>query len=378
MKITSFNKVFCFFSILFFLCISFSDANAFSTPARQAILLDADTRAVIFEKNSENKMYPASMTKIMTAYLAFERLKEKSFTTDSLFSISRKAWAKKGSKMFLLEGTQVKFGDLIKGLVIQSGNDAAIAIAEGIAGDEGSFAVMMTEKAKELGMKNTVFKNATGWPDEEHYTTAKDLSILAIRMIKDFPEYYKYFSETEFTYAKIRQPNRNRLLGNIVGADGLKTGHTEISGYGMVASAKRNNRRLVLIVNGLNSELQRAKESGRLINWGFDNFKNKTLFKKDAIIHNASVWGGNASTVPLVLKKDLNIPLPKKIDYKKINIEIYVLAPIPAPIQKGKAIGKMIISVPEMKKTGVPIYAGESISKAGFFGRIWHNFLHIF
>ncbi|MHA1539088.1 MAG: D-alanyl-D-alanine carboxypeptidase family protein [Alphaproteobacteria bacterium] len=377
MKTVLLKPFYLLFSLLI-LCSFSTDAHALVTPAKQAILIDADTGAVIFEKNADAKMYPASMTKVMTAYLAFERLKEKSFTLDSNFSVSRKAWAKKGSKMFLLEGTQVTFGDLIRGLVIQSGNDAAIALAEGIAGDEDSFGEMMTDKAKALGMKNTVFKNATGWPDKEHYTTAKDMALLAIHIIRDFPEYYPYFSEEEFTYAKIRQPNRNRLLGNVVGADGLKTGHTEISGYGMVGSAKRDGRRLVIVVHGLTSESQRAAEAGRLLNWGFQNFKNKTLFKKDTVIHQANVWGGSSSTVPLVLKKDLNIPIKRDTDEKKITAEIYILDPIPAPIAKGKAIGKMIISVPDMKKIGVSVYAGEAVERAGFFGRVWHNLIHIF
>ncbi|MCZ6603756.1 MAG: D-alanyl-D-alanine carboxypeptidase, partial [Alphaproteobacteria bacterium] len=270
---------------------------AFETTAAQAILLDFDTGAVLIEKNASTPMFPASMTKIMTAYLTFERLREGSLAMTDTFRVSEKAWAKGGSKMFVDVGGDVSVADLLRGVIVQSGNDASIVLAEGIAGSEDAFGTLMTDKAFALGMTDSMFVNATGWPDDNHVTTARDLAILATAMIRDFPDYYALFGETEFSYNGIDQSNRNPLLFLDVGADGLKTGHTEASGYGLAASATRGDRRLVLVVNGLASERERSSESARLMGWGFANFNNYDLFAAGETVEEVAVWMGEADTV---------------------------------------------------------------------------------
>ncbi len=239
----------------------------------------------------------------MTVYMVFERLKAGRLSLDDKFVVSRKAWRKGGSKMFVMVKSRVAVKDLLRGIIIQSGNDACIVIAEGISGSEEAFAEEMTRKAKEIGLKNSSFKNATGWPADGHYMSARDIATLSKKLIVDFPEYYKLFGETEFTHGGIKQGNRNPLLYKGFGADGLKTGHTEASGYGLAASTIRKGRRLLLVINGLNSKRARGSESARLLDWAYRETSSYALFKKGNVIETADVWLGKSANLPLVIAK---------------------------------------------------------------------------
>ena len=287
-------------------------ARALDTEARQAIVVDWDTGTVLFEKNADEPMHPSSMSKLMTVYMLFDALKNGSVKLDDEFPVSEKAWRMGGSKMFVDLGAKVKVEDLIQGIVVQSGNDACIVVAEGLGGTEEAFAEKMNQKAKEIGLEHSTFKNATGWPDPEHLMTARDLSILARRTIADFPQYYHYYGEIDFTYHGIKQGNRNPLLYKDLGADGLKTGHTDEGGFGLTGSAKRGDRRLIMVLNGLPTMKSRFEESERVMEWGFREFDNYTVFKKDAAVSEAEVWLGDQAMVPLVTESDLKVTLPKK------------------------------------------------------------------
>src|SRR6218665_153533 len=280
------------------------------TKAKQAIIVDVNTGVILYEKDAHSRMPTSSMSKVMTTYMLFEELKKGAIKLDDTILVSEKAWNMGGSKMFIGVGDRVKVEDLIRGIVIQSGNDATVAVAEGLAGTEESFAEAMTARAKEIGMKETNLKNASGWPDPDHYSTAHDLAILAYRTIQDFPEYYHYFAEREFTYNKIRQPNRDPLLGAVAGADGLKTGHTEAAGYGLMGSAIRDGHRVVMVINGLESMAERKEEGVRLLEWGFRNFDRKKLVKQGEAVDRAAVWLGKSPDVELVAAKDLDIVMP--------------------------------------------------------------------
>ena len=275
------------YSILFILIIfvsNISPLSALETPSKQAILIDMTTDTVLFSKNADELMTPSSMSKIMTIYKLFGRLKDGGLSLTDTFSVSEKAWRKKGSKMFVSLKSRVKIEDLIRGIIVQSGNDATIVVAEGLSGTERTFAEELNSSAKKLGMTNSNFTNASGWPDPGHETTARDLAILAAATIRDFPEYYHYYAETTFTYNGIKQGNRNPAIYQNIGADGLKTGHTEAGGYGLTASAIRKDRRLILVINGLASKKIRAIETERLFDWGFREFSNYSLFKKEKLL----------------------------------------------------------------------------------------------
>jgi D-alanyl-D-alanine carboxypeptidase (penicillin-binding protein 5/6) len=356
-------------------------AAAIETPARQAILLDMGTGAVLFEKNADEPMPPASMSKLMTVYLLLERLRDGRLKMDDTLPVSEKAWreggsASGGSTMFLEPGTSVKVEDLIQGIIVQSGNDASIVVAEGLANDEAAFAKEMTKRGRELGLRNTVFRNATGWPDPEHLTTARDLALLAQRTIEDFPQYYHYYSEKEFTYNGIRQANRNPLLYKDLGADGLKTGHTEASGYGLTASARKRDRRLILVINGLNDVRDRTRESERLISWGFRDFDNYALFKAGEQVSTAEVWLGKAENVALVVDRDLTVTLPNAAR-SEMKVSVAYDGPIPAPITEGDRLAVLKISAPGVETVEVPLVAGNSVEKLGFFGRLFAAVKHL-
>jgi len=270
---------------LLFAGVASAAPPSFQTTAKQAILMDFDTGAVLYAKNADTPMFPASMTKIMTSIMVFDELRAGRLQLDSTFRVSENAWRKGGSKMFVRVKDDIKVEDLLRGIIVQSGNDASIVVAEGLAGSDETFGDQMTERAREIGLQDTVFRNATGWPDPDHVTSARDLAKLAAYLIREYPDFYSYYSEKEFTYGKsldgkpITQGNRNPLLYKSVGADGLKTGHTEASGFGLTASAIRGDRRLVMVINGLNSVRARSSESERLINWGFQVFDNYPLFQ---------------------------------------------------------------------------------------------------
>jgi D-alanyl-D-alanine carboxypeptidase (penicillin-binding protein 5/6) len=342
---------------------------ALETPAKQVILVDYDTGNILFEKNADERMFPSSMSKIMTIYNVFQALKDGSLQLKDNFRVSRKAWKKGGSKMFLRAGSRVNVEDLIRGVIVQSGNDASIVLAEGLSGSEGAFSDSLNENAKKLGMDSSNFLNASGWPDPEHYTTARDLSKVTIATIQNFPKYYHFYSQKTFTYAGIKQNNRNPTLYKDIGADGLKTGHTAAAGYGLAASAIRNGRRLVLILNGLKTSRQRSLESERILDWGYRVFSNYKLFKPRQIVTHAKVWMGDKSRVGLVLDKGLVMSLRKNI-VDKINIKAVFNEPVPAPISKGDQIGKLLVSVPGKNQLEIPMYASQGVAKLGWFYRI--------
>ena len=357
-------------SLIFF----WPPAQAIETIAREAILIDSATGEVLLEKNADAPMMPASMSKLMTAHMIFERLRDGRLSLDDTFTVSENAWRKGGAKsgsstMFLEPGTRVTAEDLIRGIIVQSGNDASIVIAEGLAGSEEAFALEMTRRAQGLGLQNSVFKNATGWPDPGHEMTARDLAILAIRTIEDFPEFYHYYAEKEFTYNGIRQINRNPLIYKDIGADGLKTGHTQESGYGLVASAKRGDRRLIMVVNGLLSRKTRGREPERLLEWGFREFNNYSLFKAGDRVMEADIWLGRNSVVPLVIEEDLVITLARKARLgMKVTVEFE--GPIPAPVAKGDRLAKLVITAPERTPIEVPLLAGADVERLSLFGRL--------
>ena len=342
---------------------------ALETPAKQVILVDYDTGNILFEKNADERMFPSSMSKIMTIYNVFQALKDGSLQLKDNFRVSRKAWKKGGSKMFLRAGSRVNVEDLIRGVIVQSGNDASIVLAEGLSGSEGAFSDSLNENAKKLGMDSSNFLNASGWPDPEHYTTARDLSKVTIATIQNFPKYYHFYSQKTFTYAGIKQNNRNPTLYKDIGADGLKTGHTAAAGYGLAASTIRNGRRLVLILNGLKTSRQRSLESERILDWGYRVFSNYKLFKPRQIVTHAKVWMGDKSRVGLVLDKGLVMSLRKNI-IDKINIKAVFNEPVPAPIFKGDQIGKLLVSVPGKNQLEIPMYASQRVTKLGWFYRI--------
>ena len=342
---------------------------ALETPAKQVILVDYDTGNILFEKNADERMFPSSMSKIMTIYNVFQALKDGSLQLKDNFRVSRKAWKKGGSKMFLRAGSRVNVEDLIRGVIVQSGNDASIVLAEGLSGSEGAFSDSLNENAKKLGMDSSNFLNASGWPDPEHYTTARDLSKVTIATIQNFPKYYHFYSQKTFTYAGIKQNNRNPALYKDIGADGLKTGHTAAAGYGLAASAIRNGRRLVLILNGLKPSRQRSLESERILDWGYRVFSNYKIFKPRQIVTHAKVWMGDKSRVGLVLDKGLVMSLRKNI-IDKINIKAVFNEPVPAPISKGDQLGKLLVSVPGKNQLEIPMYASQGVTKLGWFYRI--------
>jgi serine-type D-Ala-D-Ala carboxypeptidase (penicillin-binding protein 5/6) len=348
-------------------------AAAIETLAREAILVDMTTGAVLLEKNADQPMPPASMSKIMTSYMVFERLKAGKLSMEDTLPVSENAWRKggcvsDGSTMCLKLDERVKIQDLIQGIIVQSGNDACIVIAEGLAGSEEAFADQMNKKAKEIELQHSVFRNSTGLPDPEHVMTARDLTILAERTIEDHPEYYHFYSEKNFTYNGIKQGNRNPLLYKNIGADGLKTGHTQAAGYGLTASAKQGDRRLVLVVTGLPSMQARAEESERLIDYGFREFENVALFKTGEQVDVAEVWLGEEETVPLQAAGDLVFTLPRR-GRDGLQVKVVYDGPIPAPITKGDRIATLQVTAPGMPAEEAPLVAGADVPEKGFFGR---------
>jgi D-alanyl-D-alanine carboxypeptidase (penicillin-binding protein 5/6) len=355
-------------------------AGTFQTPAREAILVDYDTGAVLYAKNPDTLNPPASMSKMMTAYVVFQRLKDGSLKLTDTLPVSEYAWrtggsASGGSTMFLKLGDRVPVEDLIRGIIVQSGNDASIVIAEGLGGSEPAFAEEMTRVAHAIGMKNSTFRNATGLPDPEELVTARDLATLAKRTIQDFPEYYPYYAEREFQHGSIRQGNRNPLLYRNIGADGLKTGHTKAAGYGLTASAKQGDRRLIMVVTGLDSMQQRAEESERLMSYGFREFDNYPLFKAGDAVATAPVWLGTAATVPIVAAKDLVVTLPRKAR-PEMKVTVTYDQPIPAPIEKGAEVATLVVSAPGFESAQFPLVAGEAVPQKGFIGRIFASVGH--
>ncbi len=348
------------------------------TPAKQAYLVDLATGTVLLAKDADQPMLPSSMAKMMTIYMLWEEMKAGRVRLDTEFRVSERAWRLQGSKMFVALDSQVAVKDLIPGVIVHSGNDATVVIAEGIAGSEDAFAERMTKRAKEIGMTDSVFLNASGWPAEGQHTTAHDLAILAKRTIEDFPEYYKrYYSETGFKYQDYdTQYNRNPLLGRVSGADGLKTGHTEDAGYGLTGSVQRGERRIVLVVNGLTSMRQRQQETERLVEWAFREFNNLTAFKAGETVGSAQVWMGEAASVPLTVAKNVVLTLPRTAK-TSMKARVVYDGPVPAPIAKGQRIGKVIVEPAENAGViEVPLIAAADVPKLGFVGRIMATVKH--
>jgi D-alanyl-D-alanine carboxypeptidase (penicillin-binding protein 5/6) len=344
------------------------DAN---TIARQAIIIDYDTGTVLLEKNADQRMTPSSMTKELTMYLVFEALKNGKLTLDQTLPVSERAWRMQkatagASVMFEKLGSQVKVEDLVRGVIVQSGNDAAITLAEGIGGTEDNFALMMNKKAEELGMKSSHFMNASGWPDPNHYSTARDLATLAWHQIHDFPEYYHYYSEKEFTYNNIKQGNRNPLLYRGIGADGLKTGHTDDGGYGLIGSGKLGDRRVIVVINGLDSMQSRADEGARLLEWGLKTFENVHIFKPGDTVDRAVVALGTHEEVPLTVEKDLQVTLPLA-GKNDLKVTVTYDSPLKAPVTKGQKVGTVHIEAPNLKPLDEPLVAAANVNKLGFF-----------
>jgi D-alanyl-D-alanine carboxypeptidase (penicillin-binding protein 5/6) len=347
-------------------------AEEFSTAAKQAILIDVQTGTTLYHKEADAKMFPSSMTKIMTAYLLFEKLKEGSLKLDSEFYISEKAWRMGGSKMFVTLGERIKVEDLIRGILVQSGNDATIVVAEGLASSEGSFAEAITEKANKIGMTNSHFVNASGWPDPEHYSTARDLATMAAYIIKNFPKEYAYFSEKEFTYNNIKQGNRNPLLYRNIGADGMKTGHTEAAGYGLIGSATSNDRRVIIAINGIASEQERADEATKLLEWGLHRFTQKTIAEAGKPVAEAPVKFGKSRNVSAVLKNDVILSVPK-ISKTEVTTRTELVEGLIAPIKKDLEIGTFHVSIPGQETFSYPVYAASDIAEKNIFEKIVEN-----
>ena len=342
---------------------------AFEISAREAILVDETTGTILYRKNADAPTEPSSMTKLMTVYLLFEKLASGTLALDDTLPVSEKAWRKGGSKMFVEVGDSVTVEDLLRGIVVQSGNDASIVVAEGLSGSEGEFGELMTQRARELGMNNTTFRNSSGWPEEGHVTTVADLALLASRTIRDFPQYYHYYAETEFTYNGIHQSNRNPLLYSGVRADGLKTGYTRAAGYGLTASAVRGDRRLILAVNGFESATARARESQAIIEWGFREYDTYHLLGSGEEVGTARVWLGDSDTVPLVLADDLVVTLPRSAR-DSLGVRIVYEGPVPAPIGEGQEIARLVIEAPGVNTVEQPLLAGSDVGKPSLLLRM--------
>ncbi len=349
--------------------------QTFETSAKQVILIDHDTGTVLFEKSADTTMFPASMSKIMTALLVFDRLRDGGLTLESTLPVSEKAWRMGGSKMFVRVGEEVSVADLLRGIIVQSGNDASIVAAEAIGGTEERFAEMMTKRGREIGLTGTVYRNATGWPDPGHVTTARDLAKLASYVVRELPEYYKFYSEREFTYGKsldgkpITQSNRNPLLYQGAGADGLKTGHTEAAGFGLTASGIRDGRRLVMVIHGMDSIRTRSQEARRLFDWGFREFSNYALFKGGETVETATVWLGDKAAVALVLEDDLIVTLPRG-GRTGMKVVVKYQGPISTPIAPGQQVATLEVSGPGFEPISRPLRAAEGVGQLAFFGRI--------
>ena len=334
------------------------------------ILLEASTNTVIAEFNSDNQISPASMTKVMSGYVIADQIATGAISLDDKVLISEKAWKTGGSKMFIEAGKRISVRDLLSGIVIQSGNDATVAMAEYVAGSEEGFVDFMNAYAFELGLSNTLFQNAVGWTDPNHFSSAKDLAHLTKALINNFPDHYITYKEKEFTFSGIRQLNRNKLLWRDDTVDGVKTGHTESAGYCLISSAKRNDMRLIAVVAGSPSENERLASSQRLLEYGFRFFATQKLIAKDSEITVAKVWGGKRNTVALGTNEDILLTLPRA-DFKNIKANYQFKNNIQAPISVGDVIGDIEFISNERVVLSAPLIAIESVEAKGFFGRIW-------
>ncbi len=366
-------------SSVFFLSAAFAQSvPAPSIAAKSWTLLDATSGQVIASQDPDARIEPASLTKIMTAYVVFNALKEKKIDLNQMVNVSVRAWKvdASSSKMFIDPATPVKINDLLYGLMVQSGNDAAVALAEAVAGDEGTFVTLMNREAERMGLKNTHFANPHGLPSPENYSTARDLSVLASHVIIDYPEFYKIDSVKSFTYNKITQPNRNRLLWLDPTVDGMKTGHTEAAGYCMIASARRpggaGERRLIAVVLGTTSDQARTQESQKLLNWGFQNFDTVKLYSKGQAIATPEIWKGSKGTVKIGFAHDVMVTVPKGVAAKMKPV-LERKDPLVAPLAENGRVGTLKMVVDGKPLLELPVVALEAIPQATIFGRAWDS-----
>lgn len=361
-------------ALVLFVCATVfaAGAQAFETRATAAWVYDVTTGTVLMDKNADTPLPPASMSKLMTVNMLFEALRDGRVTMETTFAVSSRAKAMGGSTMFLQESDRPTVSDLINGMIVNSGNDACVVVAEGLAGTEEAFAQQMTQRARALGMQHSFFANSSGWPDPDHRMSMRDLGILATRLVQEFPEYYPIFSETSFNY-KDRAPananNRNPLLALGVGADGLKTGHTSEAGYGLVGSAKQGDRRVVFVITGLTSEKERAEEAERLMSWAFRQFVEKTLVKAGARIATADVFMGAQDTVGLVAAADVKLLVPALVQ-ETTSAEVVYTGPFKAPLAAGTEVAELIIHVPELPDVRVPLVLESDVARGGFTKRL--------
>jgi D-alanyl-D-alanine carboxypeptidase (penicillin-binding protein 5/6) len=337
----------------------------FQTSAPFAVLMEADSGAILFEKSADQLMYPSSMAKLMTAELVYHAIREKRLKLDDEITISEYAWRhggapSGGSTMYAKLNSRVPVEDLIRGIVVQSGNDACIAVAEALAGNEPNFAAAMTRRARELGLSKSTFANSTGLPDPDMKVTARELAMLARHIIRTYPEFYATYGERDFTWNKIRQQNRNPLLAMGIGADGLKTGHTKEAGYGLVGSAVQNGLRLIVVVNGLKTSKDRANEARKLLEWGFRGFEARMLFAEGETIGEAKLYGGEEGRVPLVSERPIRLLVPRG-STEKLTARVVYKGPVRAPVEKGQAIGKLKVWRGDNLTLEVPLQAGASV-----------------
>ncbi len=354
---------------------------AIDTKAKNMILVDFETGEYMYQKDITQPIPPASMSKLMTVYMIFDKLRDGSLSLEDTFKVSENAWRKGGaasggSTMFLAIGDEVTVDQLLKGIIIQSGNDACIVAAENIAGDEDSFVEKMNEKAKELGMNNSNFANVTGLPHPDHRMSVEDLAILARKIIEDFPQFYHIFSQKEFVYNNIKQGNRNPLLYSMPYADGLKTGHTDEAGFCLTASAKKGNRRIIGVMTGLKSNKERSDEADKMMSWAFREYDNYKLKNKGDKIADVPVWYGVDKTVPMVLSQDV-VKTMKKSYRNDVKMTAVYDKPIKAPVNMGQQIGMLKIEVPEAEPYTVPLVAGQTINKVGLWGKMRANIKYL-
>lgn len=358
-----------------------ANAAAFETTARNAILVDYDTGAYIYTKNHDVKMAPASMSKLMTIYIIFDKLRNGSLSLEDKFTVSENAWRKGGaasggSTMFLKIGEKVSVEDLLQGIIVQSGNDACIVAAENIASTEEDFAVLMNETAEELGLKNSSFVNATGLPHPDQRMSVEDLALLARHIISEFPEFYHIFSEKEFTHNNIKQGNRNPLLYSMAGADGLKTGHTSEAGFCLTASVAKNGRRLIEVMAGMDSNKERSEEAERLMNYGFREFDNYKILSAGQVVAEVPVWYGVVTSVSLQVPEDV-VETIRRSDRDQYQMKIVYDEPVTAPIKKGDVIGYAELHDPEGTIKKIELVAGDDVAKIGLWGKFAANLKYL-
>jgi D-alanyl-D-alanine carboxypeptidase (penicillin-binding protein 5/6) len=363
-----------FFFLLMFLLPAFASAQAPQPPqvaGRAWVVADISSGQLLAAEKPDERFEPASLTKLMTAYLTFAALREKKLTLDQQVNVSEKAWRAPGSRMFIEPKKPVTADELIRGMIVQSGNDACIALAEQIAGSEEAFVGMMNREAERLGMKNTKFMNVSGLPDPQHYSTARDLYLLAAALIRDFPEQYaQYYSLREYRYNGITQMNRNRLLWLDNTVDGMKTGFTEAAGYCLIASSKRGPRRLLSVLLGSTSESMRAQESQKLLNWGFQFFDGVKLYAGGAPVKEIEIWKGAKSSLKAGFRSDLVVAVPKG-QGDKLKADMLSLSPLVAPVAEGARVGNLRVTLDGKPLGEYPVVALETVEAAGFFGRAW-------